>query len=42
MDTIPVDLIMNEEVGLLGAVEGARRGASLEHGTRNTEHGTGT
>jgi glucokinase len=28
METIPVDLIMNEEVGLLGAIEGARR--SLE------------
>lgn len=25
MDTIPVDLVLNEEVGLLGAVEGARR-----------------
>ncbi|MDP9193509.1 MAG: glucokinase [Acidobacteriota bacterium] len=25
MQTIPVDLIMNEQVGLLGAVEGARR-----------------
>lgn len=29
MKTIPVDLIMNEQVGLIGAVEGARR-ASLE------------
>jgi glucokinase len=29
MKTIPVDLIMNEHVGLIGAVEGARR-ASLE------------
>jgi glucokinase len=25
MDTIPVDLIVNEEVGLIGAIEGARR-----------------
>ena len=25
METIPVDLIMNEQVGLIGAVEGARR-----------------
>ena len=25
METIPVDLIMNEQVGLMGAVEGARR-----------------
>lgn len=28
VETIPVDLIMNEEVGLLGAVEGARRAES--------------
>jgi glucokinase len=25
MTTMPVDLIMNEQVGLIGAVEGARR-----------------
>jgi glucokinase len=25
METIPVDLIVNEEVGLIGALEGARR-----------------
>jgi hypothetical protein len=25
METIPVDLIVNEEVGLIGAVEAARR-----------------
>ena len=30
METIPVDLIMNEQVGLIGAVEGARR--TLESG----------
>jgi glucokinase len=28
VETIPVDLIMNEEVGLLGAIEGARRSES--------------
>lgn len=27
METIPVDLIVNEEVGLIGAIEGARRGS---------------
>jgi glucokinase len=30
MQTIPVDLILNEEVGLLGAVEGARRTAGFQ------------
>jgi glucokinase len=35
MKTIPVDLIMNEHVGLIGAVEGARRSlesSSVPHG----------
>jgi glucokinase len=30
LETIPVDLIMNEKVGLMGAVEGARREAELK------------
>ncbi|HYI09966.1 MAG TPA: glucokinase [Thermoanaerobaculia bacterium] len=30
METIPVDLIVNEEVGLIGAVEGARRAMKNE------------
>jgi glucokinase len=33
LESIPVDLIMNEEVGLLGAVEGARRAESHRNAT---------
>ncbi|HEV7767540.1 MAG TPA: glucokinase [Thermoanaerobaculia bacterium] len=36
MKTIPVDLILNEKVGLIGAEEGARRAAALESPRRPT------
>jgi glucokinase len=38
LETIPVDLIVNEEVGLIGAVEGARR--AMRRWNRG-DHGTG-
>jgi glucokinase len=34
METMPVDLIVNEQVGLIGAVEGARRTMAAKESTQ--------